>query len=748
MYTKRLILIIVAAFMLVNTGFSQRLSSKITPKELQEKGDLFYDNQKYGKALPYYIKFQELKPRELEVKLRIGICYYETNRTEQAINYLTYMAQQKKPEPIAFLYLAKSYHLQHEFDKAIQYYKKYLGTLEPGDNLKYPVKDDIRRCARGKKLQYSEKLALVENLGDKVNTSGDDISPVMNPNFSNVLYFSSMRSGNLGNVQDEFGLIDTVKGVYRADIFRTKLDKGVWTYAERMDEQLNTEAHDIVFSFNDDGSNIFYGISKYKNFDYSNIYGKPFKEEKAGDIPFKFPLEINSGEWDSDAFFYTDSIVFFSSDRPEGYGGKDLYISFKNKKGQWEEAINLGEEINGPYDEITPFLSNDGKTLYFSSDNINGMGGFDIYKASFEPKDGGWTVPQNLGVPINSAGNDSYFRVSRDGMRAYLASSRQSGYGGYDLHVAYFRRLMKEQLTKELNLPIVRHFSGEETVEPVAEPEPKPDEPVVVVEDDPTTKPDPDPVVDPSIPTFVFEPLFYQNVNDLLLTPKSVTQLNRMRDLLEKYPKLKVELTGHTDSYAPQNFNLQNSLKNTESVAEYLIANGVAENRVIIKGCGQIYPLAKDTNDDGSENKQGRVLNRRVQMEVYGEEKIPIVVKTGIPKISTSIAVPDGFQYMEKVDGLTYRVQVKALKQTLDDNVLVRYPDALIETTPMTEFMRYSVGLVKTYTEVEALRVKLVADGYKDAFIVAYINGERVDKGALSTYTDTFPDLSNFLEDK
>ena len=662
MFTKRIFLIIVTAILFVNIGMTQ----KIPPKMLKVTGDLFYDNQKYVKALPYYVKYQEVKPRELDIKLRIGICYYETNRTEQAITYLTYMAQQKKPEPSAYLYLAKSYHLQHQFDEAIKFYKKYLSTLEPGDNQKYPIKDDIRRCSRGKKLQYSDKLALVENLGDKVNTSGDDFAPVMSPAASNVLYFSSIRSENVGGVQEEYGLIDTIKGEYRADIFKTKLDKGIWVPATRLGGSVNTEAHDVIFSFDDAGSTLFYGISKYKNFDYSNIYSKPFQKEIAGDIPFKFPIEVNSGEWDADAYFYNDTIVIFSSDRAGGFGGKDLYISFKNRKGKWIEAVNLGSTINSPYDDITPFLGNDGKTLYYSSNNIDGMGGFDIYQSSFNPSDGGWARPSNMGMPINSAGNDAYFRISNDGMRAYLSSSRSSGYGGYDIFVGYFRKLMEEQLKQKAEPTMVKHYLGEEIVEPIAVVEP----PIIVDSeiDDPVA-------VDPNIPNYAFVPLFYQNINDLLLTPKSVSELNKLRDLLLKHKGLRVELTGHTDSYAPQNFNLQNSLKNTESVAEYLTANGITENRIVIKGAGQIYPIALDTNDDGSENKQGRVLNRRVHMEVYNEEKIPIVVRTKIPRISASLAVNDGKNNIKQLKGLTYRVQIKALKQTLDDDVLIRYSD-------------------------------------------------------------------------
>ena len=724
-------------------GLTAVQAQKISPKVLLKKAELFFENKKYGDALPYYLKYQDEKPKDMEVKLKIGICYFETNRTEQAETYLEYMAQQKKPKPEAMWYLARTYHMQHKFRDAIGYYKKYLATLSSKDNQKFVVKDQIRRCARGIKLQYSNKLALVENLGDNVNTSGDDFAPAMNPQFSNILYFSSSRSGNLGERQDDYGIVDTLKGSYRADMFETTLDLGEWSLATRLDSNLNTDAHDIIYDFSGDGNTLYFGVSKYRRFDYGNIYSKPFFEKKSMDIPFKFPIEINSGEWDADAYFFNDSIVVFSSDRPGGYGGKDIYIAFREKSGKWGKAVNLGETINTPYDEITPFLSRDSKTLYYSSDNATGMGGFDIYRTYFDAEDGGWSEPYNMGVPLNSAGDDAYFKISTDGMRAYYASSRADGYGGYDIYVAYFRRIVPEQVN-----PAPFSYKDEITGEkPIAVRE-KPVDPIVVPPvDDP--KPTDEPVVKPpksDLPTYVFTPLFYQDYDNLLLSPESVKELNKMLNLLNSHPNLLVELTSHTDSYGPQNYNLSNSLANAESIAEYLTANGIAADRIVIKGCGQVYPIAIDENSDGSENRQGRVLNRRVHMEVYGEENIPIIVRTEIPDISARLRSPEGKVYEKENQGLTYRVQVKAIKTMLDDDVLVRYPDALIETTPTIDVMRYTVGLSKTFADAEKLRLKLVGDGFRDAFIVAYINGQRLDKDELKKYLTEYPDLNTYLE--
>ncbi|MGB0863689.1 MAG: OmpA family protein [Saprospiraceae bacterium] len=737
MYLKRILIIVLSIFCFAGLGMAQKVSSKT----LKKKGNLFYGHKKYAYALPYLLKYQEAKPKDLEAKLRIGICYFHTNRMEQAETYLEYMAQQKKPEIDAIYYLARTYHLQHRFREAIKYYKKYLAELESGDNRKFPVKDNIRRCARGIKLQYSDKLALVENLGDKVNTSTDDFSPAMNNKSPSILYFSSIRSGNYGDCQDDFGVIDTIKGKYRADIFETKLEKGVWQLAERKEENFNTDAHDVIFGFNDKGDVVYYGVSKYLRFDYMNIYSKPFGEEKSMDIPFKFPVEINSGEWDSDPFFFNDSTVIFSSDRDGGFGGKDLYVSFKKENGRWNAPINMGEAINTPYDEISPFLAKDGKTFYYSSNNVKGMGDFDIYRSVFEKDNGGWSPAYNLGIPINSAGDDAYFKISTDGMRAYFASSRAEGYGGYDIHVAYFRRLMPEQLKVGQGLSFKKYITGEEDLAVVVKPVVKPKETGVIVKpkvEEPTT---------PSGPRFVFTPLFYQDYANLLLKPESVKELIKMKDLLINSPQLKIELTSHTDSYGPQNFNLQSSVSGAESIAEYLMSNGIKGERIIIKGCGQLYPIAQDTNEDGSENRQGRTLNRRVEMEVYGEQSIPAVVKTEIPDISSRLSSPEGKSYQTRVNGLSFRVQVKALKQMLDDDVLIRYPDALIETTAAIEIKRYSVGLSKSYGAAEKLRLKLVADGFKDAFIVAYIDGERKDKGDLEDFKGKYPQLVPFLED-
>jgi hypothetical protein len=155
----------------------------------------------------------------------------------------------------------------------------------------------------------------------------------------------------------------------------------------------------------------------------------------ASDI-FYGPVDALAGI--SSPHFVSDKIIIFPSQRPGGYGGLDLYkTEFSN--GQWSVPQNLGPTINSPYDETTPFMARDGKSLYFSTNNTElSMGGFDVVKTVFNTYAGNWTRPFNLGMPINSAGDETHFRLSRDGYSAYFASSRKDGMGERDLFAAYF----------------------------------------------------------------------------------------------------------------------------------------------------------------------------------------------------------------------------------------------------------------------------------------------------------------------
>lgn len=710
-----------------------------TPKYYEEKGNEYYTNKKYLKALPYFLKHQSFKPKDMDTKLKIGVCYVETNRPEMARDYLEFLNGQKDPTAQVLFNLARTYHLQHDFELAIQYYKKYLAKLKPKDETRYLIKDEIKRCARGMKLVYKEKLALVENLGDKINTSYDDFAPVVSPLYNNILYFSSIRDGNMGGMIDAEGKVDTLKGDYRSDIYVSRLIKGEWTATAPLDERYNTVYHDIISDFSKDGNIVYYIQSKDMYLDYGELYMNNFLDEETS-TPFKLPSPINSYDWDGDAYLFNDNTVVFSSDRKGGYGGKDLYISRKNAEGKWAKAYNLGKQINSAYDETTPFLARDGRTLYYSSNGVNSMGGFDIFVSTFNEAINNWSTPSNLGTPINTAADDAYFRMSGDGLRAFFASSRSDGYGSRDLYVAYFRKLRPDQAT--VSDSIVFQYALDNKLLAA-------DVKAIEIENNNKRAKEENVATKPAenIPIYRFSPLFYDG-NELLLTASSLQELNRMSNVLKKYPKLKVELSGHTDVDAQLQYNLFFSLKNTESVADYLMDNGITKDRILLKGCGHNYPIARSKNVDGSVIKVGQGLNKRIEMRIYRPDDIPILMEYNGPNLIDEMSVKSFSIYNKMIKGLSYKVQIKALKQMFDGEILKQYSDPLIETQPGLEYMRYSVGLFKSYTSANELKKQVQKRGFNDAFIVPYVNGERLNDTDLDTFKNRFSDLNNLIKAK
>lgn len=736
---KLLLMLLLSGF--VTLAFAQKPPKKLTPSQIQEIGERYYKHDKFFKALPWLLKHQSYKPKDIEVKLKIAVCYIETNRPDRAKDYLEFLLSQKNPDKEVLFYMGKTFHLQHEFDKAIQFYKKYLAELKPKEDKRIAIKNDIRRCARALKLIYKEKLALVENLGDKINTSYDDFAPVFSPKYNNILYFSSIRDGNLGGMRDAEGKPDTLAGDYRSDIYVSRLIKGEWMATAPLDERYNTIYHEVISDFSKDGSVIFYSESRDMYFDYGDLFMNNFFEEEASQA-VKLKGSINSFDWEGDAYLFKDNIMVFSSDKKGGYGGKDLYISRKDTNGKWTPPVNLGAQINTPFDEVTPFLARDGKTLFFSSNNLNSIGGFDIFKSSYSEALNNFERPQNLGLPINSAGDDAYMKVSDDGLRAFFSSSRADGYGKRDLYVAYFRKFRAEQVNP-IDSITFQYAIDNELLGKTIIADNEPEVPIVPVNNPDNPRP-------ANIPNFEFSPLYYGDTDNYLFTAASIQELNNMVKLLREYPSLKVELSSHVDrgdaSSNPQ-FNLFFSIKLAENAADYLMEHKIDPSRIIMKGCGGNYPEAKSINLDNTPNVAGANFNRRVEMRTYRPNEIPVIMDYIYPNLIDEAKRKDAQIYRKLTKNLSYKVQIKAMKQMFEGEVLLKYSDPMIETSPGINVLRYTVGLFTTYESAEELRKKLVAEGFTDAYIVPYINGERIDKKEFGKFTNLYPDLNKLAKD-
>ena len=422
-------------------GVPAAYAQRTTEQKLLRAKD-FFVNGKYEEALGILMNERELRRNDPEGRFLIALSNYHLNRLEKSEEYLQEILKTNNPYPEVLLYLGRIYHTRHDFEKASNFYKSYLKNIDRRDRNREFVQDDIRRCANGIQLQFRQPLAFAENLGNQVNSAQDEFGPVPSPSRGDRLYFTSSRPGNLGGPRDPAGRPDDLYGRFFTDIYYATQSQGVWQYVKPMHYLLNSPQHEVILGFAPDGRSMYY--FQGTALDRGQVLVDTFRQggQVLSTNPFLGPLGDKAGI--ASPLFYKRNLVIFSSDRPGGYGGMDLYQT-ERINGRWTAPKNLGPQINTAYDETTPFLANDGKTLYFSSnDKRNSIGGFDIFKTVFFPEQERWATPYNLGLPINSASDDTHFVLAKDGYTAYLTSSRKDGFGQRDLYVAYFFEYLRE----------------------------------------------------------------------------------------------------------------------------------------------------------------------------------------------------------------------------------------------------------------------------------------------------------------
>ena len=426
----RYIFLIAVFFITFQSGFSQ------SARKVLKEGNVYFEQKQYRKALYKFSNYIDKKKSSGDVYLKIARCLYETSQLENAEDYLTnYLESTKHPDVNGFLLYADIYHSKLDFKHAIEYYKKYLAESKKNKSERAIVRDKIRRCAFGLRQGTSSSSVIVENMGAKVNSYNDDFRPILSPNYTDKLYFSSIRSGNLGGKRNVIGREDKM-GDYSSDMFSTQVINGDWGNVKRLSSLTNTPRHDVILDFNGTGKALFF----FKGFTLfaGDVLVDTFRVGKKPLYPNKFLSPFHPEKGDRGLCFYQDTIMFFASNRLEGFGGFDIYISFHKKQG-WTKPLNLGSEINSVYDEVSPFLSADGKTLYFIRGQIRGTGGRnkrngDIYVSKLQ-EDGSWGVAEKLPDNINTPYSEASVFIHPDGRTLYFASNGHVGMGGYDLYM-------------------------------------------------------------------------------------------------------------------------------------------------------------------------------------------------------------------------------------------------------------------------------------------------------------------------
>ena len=409
-------------------------------KSMYSDAEQFFVNENYTAALPLYLKLDSMKSNA-NLQFKIGFCYlnaatYKTKSIPYFENAIKDIAKRyeegeisEKKAPLAtYYYLAKAYHLNYEFDKAVDMYNRYkneLGTDDPKMAAEIAdIDHDIETCNNGKTLIKDPKKVIITNLGPGVNTPYPDYSPVVSLD-EQTLIFTSRREGGYSDEKEP-------NGQYFEDIYTSDYVNGQWDKAKSIGNNINTAGHEATINLSADGLKLLIYKDHKGNGD---LYLSEYKD-KSWTVPEFVSAPINSGAWESHACFSADNrILYFVSDRPGGYGGRDIYKCLRLPNGDWGPAQNLGPVINTKYDEDGVFIHPDGKQIFFSSKGHQSMGGFDIFSSVINDENGNWSEPQNIGYPVNTPDDDVFYITTADGKRAFFSSDKEGGYGEKDIYM-------------------------------------------------------------------------------------------------------------------------------------------------------------------------------------------------------------------------------------------------------------------------------------------------------------------------
>ncbi|MCC7301162.1 MAG: PD40 domain-containing protein [Bacteroidia bacterium] len=428
-------LALVASFVLnLGMGFlsAQKKDDKLSKEQLEllSKAEYFFEEKNYLRALPLFNKLRAEKPAYAYFHYRAGICYlYKSDEKEGAIPaLLTADSLDNSLEDIKY-YLGRAYHLNYKFDDAISLLNDFL-KKNPKSKLAPTASRYVEHSNNGKILVNEDLEVEVEisNIGSIINTGAGEYVPVISADQS-VMIFTYRGEKSTGGLQDLKFRPDP-EGEYYEDVFISQVVKEKWTTPAPIGPSINTTMHDAAIALSPDGQKLFIFKSTAK--DRGDIFMSSLNGSVWG-APVRLGSTINTKYWEGSVSISADgNLLYFASERPGGFGGRDLYRSKKMADGNWGPAENLGPGINTPYNDDAPFIHPDGITLFFSSQGHNSIGGYDVMYSVL--KDNSWTTPTNLGYPINTTEDDIYYVLSADGETGYYASNRKGGFGQQDIY--------------------------------------------------------------------------------------------------------------------------------------------------------------------------------------------------------------------------------------------------------------------------------------------------------------------------
>ncbi|MFO7829410.1 MAG: OmpA family protein [Bacteroidales bacterium] len=547
--------------------------------------------------------------------------------------------------------------VEQEFESAKKHLEKYLTYKDIKPISRSQAERKLESCKFAIHAVNNPVPFNPKNLGENINTEYNEYWPTLTADEQTLVFTRLIPKGLIDYGDDEQKpaeedqeMLPGMSNV-QEDFYISSKINDEWSMAVNAGKKINTAGNEGAQTITADGRTMYFtACNRVNGKGRCDIY----RSEKVGNEwsqPENIGAPVNSAYWEAQPSISPDGrTLYFVSNRPGGMGQKDIWKSDRLADGTWTKPVNLGENINTPGEEQSPFIHYDNKTLYFSSDGLIGMGGFDLFKVT-RNDDNSWTEPENLGYPINTVYDEVGLIVNARGDKAFFASDRLSNRGRdlfkFELYseirpnpVSYLKGKVFDDDTKnnlEANFELI-HLDRDEIIMKAKSDKISGEFLVCIPSNndyalnvskegylfysDNFSLEGIHEISDPFLKDVALKPIkqgqkvvlrnIFYDTDSYELLDKSITELNKLVDFLETNSTLRIEISGHTDNVGTTDYNLQLSENRAKSVVQYLTANGISSERLTYKGYGESQPI--DTN----ETEEGRANNRRTEIKILG----------------------------------------------------------------------------------------------------------------------------------
>jgi len=391
-----------------------------------EDAEEHFKQHNFMMAMPMYKELVRQEPTNLDYNYKLAFCYLHTYIDKPAaIPYLEKVVKDPKCKPEAWLWMGKAYHLANKFDDAIKAYTKYKGLMVKDKVEAEKAEHHIDQCNNAKQLTKYPINVTFTNAGPEVNSEFPDYYPWVTQDEQTIFFTSRRKGGHTMQVESD--------GYYSSDCYSSTVLDGKWDKAKNLGNFINTNLDEQIVGIKPDGSELVVYVDHITELE--DLYITKKKNNGYSKLE-KFSENVNNEKEYSGSIFDTDDgpVLFFVRNDKISIGETDIYTARLLPTGQWGIPQNLGKNINTKYREDFPWLSTDGKTLYFSSEGHSSMGGFDLFKSIWDEIDKEWSTPVNLGYPLNTSDDDRQISILPDNRAGYISASRPGGLGDLDIY--------------------------------------------------------------------------------------------------------------------------------------------------------------------------------------------------------------------------------------------------------------------------------------------------------------------------